>query len=91
VALAIAVIMLNLQKWVIILGSAVIGAAVVVGTFLVLFGIVPPVAISGTAVRLAMQNSIFWLIGYLALFVAGVLAQFRTTREFTLTPPPDRW
>src|SRR3990172_2779330 len=37
VALAIAVVMLNLQKWVIILGSAVIGAGVIIGTFLVLF------------------------------------------------------
>jgi hypothetical protein len=91
VALAIAVIMLNLQKWLIILGSALIGAAVIVGTFLVLFGVIPPIAISGAAVKLAMQNSLFWLIGFLALFVAGVLAQFRTTRDFTLTPPPDRW
>jgi hypothetical protein len=91
VALAIAVIMLNLQKWVIILGSAVLGAGAIIGTFLVLFGIVPPVLISAAAVRLAMQNSIWWLIGFLALFVAGVVAQFRTTKEFTLTPPPDRW
>jgi hypothetical protein len=91
VALAIAVVMLNLQKWVIILGSAVLGAGVIIGTFLVLFGIVPPVLISGQAVGLAMQNSIWWLIGFLALFVAGVLAQFRTTRDFTLTPPADRW
>lgn len=91
VALAIAVIMLNLQKWVIILGSAVIGAAVIVGTFLVLFGIVPPMLISGKAVSLAMQNSLFWLIGYVVLFVVGVAGQFRTTREFTLTPPDDRW
>jgi len=91
VALAIAVVMLNLQKWVIILGSAVLGAGVIIGTFLVLFGVVPPILISGAAVRLAMQNSIFWLIGFLALFVAGAMAQVRTTRDYSLTPPADRW
>jgi hypothetical protein len=91
VALAIAVVMLNLQKWVIILGSAVLGAGVIIGTFLVLFGVVPPILISGAAARLAMQNSIFWLIGFLALFVAGALAQSRTTRDYSLTPPADRW
>jgi hypothetical protein len=91
VALAIAVVMLNLQKWVIILGSAVLGAGVIIGTFLVLFGIIPPTLLSGAAVRLAMQNSIWWLIGFLALFVAGALGQYRTTRDFSLTPPPDRW
>jgi len=91
VALAIAVIMLNLQKWVIILGTAVLGAGAIIGTFLVLFGIVPPFAIGAPAVKLVLQNSIWWLIGFLALFVAGVLAQFRTTKDFTLTPPDDRW
>jgi hypothetical protein len=91
VALAIAVIMLNLQKWVIILGSAVIGAGAIIGTFLVLFGIVPPLLFGAPAVKLVLQNSFWWLIGFLALFVAGVLAQFRTTRDFTLTPPDDRW
>ena len=91
VALAIVVIVLNLQKWAIIMGSAVIGAAVIIGTFLVLSGIVPPVLISGAAVRLAVQDSAFWTIGFLALFVTGVMAQLRTRRAFTLTPPPDRW
>ncbi|HMK08744.1 MAG TPA: hypothetical protein VK449_06890 [Anaerolineales bacterium] len=91
VALAIAVVMLNLQKWVIIIGSAVIGAGVIIGTFLVLFGVVPPMLISGKAVSLAVHNSVWWMIGYLVLFVAGVLGQYRTTREFTLTPPADRW
>jgi hypothetical protein len=91
VALAIAVVMLNLQKWVIIIGSALLGAGAIIGTFLVLFNVIPPIAISGAAVRLAMQNSIWWLLGFLVLFVAGVAAQFRTTRDFSLTPPPDRW
>jgi hypothetical protein len=91
VALAIAVIVLNLQKWVIIIGSALIGAGVIVGTFLVLFGIVPPMLISAKAVGLAMQNSFFWLVGFVALFIVGLLGQYRTTREFSLTPPADRW
>jgi len=91
VALAVVVIMFNVQKWVIMLGSAVIGAGVIVGTFLVLFGIVPPALIGPKAVSLAMQNSIFWLIGFLALFVAGALGQVRNTRDYMITPPPDRW
>jgi hypothetical protein len=91
VALAIAVVMLNLQKWVIILGSAVIGAGIIIGTFLVLFGVVPPILLSGKAVALAVANSFWWLVGFLALFVVGAYGQYRTTKDFTLTPPEDRW
>jgi hypothetical protein len=91
VVLAIVVIRFNVQKWVIILGSAAIGAGVIVGTFLVLFGKIPPMLISGQAVRLAMQDSVFWLLGFLALFIAGAYGQFRSTRDFMISAPADRW
>src|SRR3990172_222226 len=91
VALAAAVIMLNLQKWIVIIGTALIGAGAVVGTLLVVFGVVPQAVIGATTVRLAMQNSTFWLISYVVLFVVGVAGQYRNTRNWMLTPAPDRW
>jgi len=91
VALAAAVIMLNLQKWIVIIGTALIGAGAVVGTLLVVFGIVPQAVVGAATVRLAMQNSTFWLISYVVLFVVGVAGQYRNTRDWKLTPAPDRW
>ncbi len=91
VALAFAVIRFNVQKWIIMLGSALLGAGVIIGTFLVIFGIVPPLLLNGQAVALAMKDSIFWLISFVALFVVGAAYQWRTTRDYMLVPPPDRW
>src|SRR5262245_23732012 len=42
IIVAIATIMLNIQKYVIIIATALLGAAVIIGTFLFLFGSLPP-------------------------------------------------
>src|SRR5438270_9124301 len=41
IALAAAVLVLNVQKWVVIVATAVLGAEVIVGTFLFMFGGLP--------------------------------------------------
>ena len=91
VALAAVVIMFNLQKWIVIIGTALIGSGAVLGTLLVVLGVVPKVLAGPAAVRLGMQNSPFWLISYVVLFAVGFAAQYRNTREWKLTPAPDRW
>lgn len=90
IALAAAVIMLNLQKWVIMLGTSLLGSATVIGVFLVLFGVIRPAGLGAGAVKDVMADSVFWLIGFLVLFVVGFLAQYRTTKDFVLVAPENR-
>lgn len=90
IAIAAAVILLNLQKWVIILGSSLLGAGTIIGVFLMLFGVIRPAGFGAGAVKAVMADSIFWLIGFLVLAVVGFLAQYRTTKDFALQPPANR-
>jgi hypothetical protein len=91
VALAAVVIIFNLQKWIIMLGTAALGSATVIGTFLMMFGVIRPIQFSAGGVKDVMANSPFWLIAFLVLFVVGALAQYRTTQNYMLEVPADRW
>ena len=91
VAIAAVVIIFNLQKWVIMLGTSLGGAAAIIGTFLMMFGVISPADFGAGGVREVMGDSIFWLIGFLVLFVVGFLAQYRNTQDFMLEEPANRW
>jgi len=81
IALAAAVLVLNVQKWVVIVATAVLGAEVIVGTFLFMFGGLPPAQLVDNPVRVAMQGSALWTITYLLLLVLGVASQYQSTRH----------
>jgi hypothetical protein len=91
IAVAFAVLALNIQKWAIIAITAFGGAGVIIGTFMAMFGVIKPELFGAGAVKLAMQNSPLWLISFLVLGILGFVAQFYSTRNFELTPPPDRF
>lgn len=91
VVIAAVVILFNLQKWAIMLGTALVGAGTVIGTILMVMDVITPADFGAGGVHRAMANSIFWLIGFLVLFVVGFLAQFRNAQGFVLEEPPDRW
>ena len=90
IALAVAVLMLNIQKWVIIAATALLGAGVIVGAFLNLFGGLPPSQLVENPVRHVISNSPFWLIVYIAVAVLGFIAQYQLSKSFV---PEDynRW
>jgi Domain of unknown function (DUF4203) len=81
VVLAVAVLALNVQKWVIIIATALLGAEVIVGTFLFLFGSLPEAQLLQNPVRVALQTSPFWTITFVVLAVIGVVAQLQSTRR----------
>lgn len=91
VVVAAVVILFNLQKWIVVLGTSLGGAAAVVGTILMVAGVITPAQFGASGVRQVMAHSIFWIIGYLVLFVVGFLAQFRNTQDFVVEAPADRW
>jgi hypothetical protein len=79
IALTIGVLVLNIQKWVIVIATGVLGAAVIVGTFLTMFGSLPPQVLVANPVRFVLQTSPFWMIVFLVIAVLGIVVQYQTT------------
>jgi hypothetical protein len=82
IAVAIGALMLNLQKYVVIAATAVLGAGLVVGTFLFLFGGLPPEQTVANPVRAALEGSPLWLLLFLAVAAGGAVVQYQTTRRW---------
>jgi hypothetical protein len=76
-----AVLFLNVQKWVVIASTAILGAAVITGTFLFMFG-GPAAQIAQNPVRAALNSSPLLTISFLLLAILGGVAQFQTTSGY---------
>lgn len=76
---------LNLQKYVIIILTAVAGANGIVLAVLLLLGRVELLALSnaGNAIRPILNDSPLWAIAWLALAIGGGFYQVRSNREYT--------
>jgi hypothetical protein len=81
-AVAFGALVLNLQKYVVIAATAVLGAGLVVGTLLFLFGGLPPAETVANPVRAALQGSPLWLLLFLAVAAVGAVVQYQTTRRW---------
>lgn len=90
VIFAIGVLALNLQKWIILLATAVLGAAIIVGTFLFMFGGLPASQLVANPVRVVLQTSPFWAIVFVAIAIVGGVAQYQSTRRWELVTY-NRW
>lgn len=84
IALAVAVLALNIQKWVIIAITSFGGAGIIVGTFMSMFGVIRPENFGAGAVKLAMSNSFLWLVFFLVLGIMGFAGQYYANRNYTL-------
>ena len=88
IALVVVTLMFNLQKWVIIIATSVLGASVVVGTFVVMFN--PAVALLQNPIKFILSQSwLLWLTA-LVLVVVGVYVQFKSSSAFKLEEY-NRW
>jgi len=83
-AVGAAVLLLNVQKWVVIIATSVLGAGVIIGTFLYLFGGLPSAQIAQNPVRVALQASPLWTLLFLLLAGAGIGLQFATTKRYEI-------
>jgi Domain of unknown function (DUF4203) len=84
------VVLLNIQKYVVIVATALLGAGVIVGTFLFLFGGLPPAELTQNPVRHVLQTSPFWMLVFLAVAALGAVAQFVSTRRWEVDTY-NRW
>jgi len=88
VVMAIVTLRFNLQKWVIIIATSVLGAGAIVGTMVLLFN--PAAEFMQSPVKVALKTSPFMVIVFLAVAILGVIAQVRANRQFTLDSY-NRW
>jgi hypothetical protein len=75
---AIATLMLNVPKYLVIALSAIGGAALVVGGWFILTGAIPTDNITWFAIGNEIADSFIWLVVWLGIAVVGFIAQMAT-------------
>lgn len=90
IVFAIAALVMNLQKAVVIVATSLTGAWAVVGTFLFLFGGGDPEAIAEGGVKMVLDDHPLWLLIFAVVAALGMLFQFRVNRTYEITAY-DRW
>ncbi len=83
IALAFVVLRFNIQKVVIELATAFLGAGAIVGVFVLLFG-GPAAQIMQNPVQFVLKNSPFWAIVYIVLGIVAFAAQYMNNRSWEL-------
>src|SRR5512139_648414 len=82
VALAIVTIVFNIQKWVIIIATSIMGSATVFGTILLMFN--PAAQAFANPVRTLLSTSPLMTILFLVVAGLGIYFQFVSTRAVTV-------
>ncbi len=82
VVLALVVLRFNIQKVVIELATAFLGAGAIVGVFLALFGGLPASQLVQNPVAAALKASPFWMIVFIILGIVAFAAQYVNNRAW---------
>jgi hypothetical protein len=75
---------LDLYKWMIIIATSIMGAGVIVGTFLFLFGKLPASQFVANPVKAALNDSPGWWLLGIVIAVLGIVFQIGTTRYWSI-------
>lgn len=84
--LATLVMLLNAPKLLLIVLSALGGAATVVAGFLLMLGLIPLEAVRYGIVGAMIQGSWFWLLVWIVVACVGVVVQWESTQQYTVDP-----
>jgi hypothetical protein len=84
VAVAVVVLRFNIQKWAVIIITAIAGTSVVIFTLLAAFGQLNFLTLMMDPVKLAIQNSWIWLIFFLVVAGGGIYFQFISNRGYEI-------
>ena len=79
---AVVTIIFNLQKWVVIGATAILGAGAMIETVVFLF--VPAATVLENPVKAALDASPLLLIAFLVFAILGIIAQVMNTRTFVV-------
>jgi hypothetical protein len=87
-AVTFVVLRFNLQKWVIIIATSVAGALGMAG--IVLFGMRLMTVVDLDQVAKALKATPWLMLLTIVMAIAGIVAQFRTTKDFVFAVPEDK-
>jgi hypothetical protein len=87
---AVLTMVLNVQKWVVVIGTSLLGAAGVVGTILVLFNQLTPQQLADHPVKVVTDAGFGWAVLVIAIAVLAVAFQTATTRAWQVARY-NRW
>jgi hypothetical protein len=91
VIFAIAAIVLNLQKAIVIVSTALIGAWTIVGTFLFLFTpSATPASIAESGAKMVLDDHPLWFIIFAVVAAVGMIFQFQVNRNYEIEQY-NRW
>jgi len=92
IIVAAVTILLNIQKWIVILATSFGGAGIIAGTIGLMLGGANNAAVLGqNPARAVIQSSWLLILLFLVLGVLGFIGQWRTTQTWVLEAPEDRW
>jgi hypothetical protein len=82
VILAYVVLKFNIQKYAVIVITAVGGTGAIIFTLLAGFGGLSPLDLIGNPVMTAISDSFLWLLFFAVVAIAGIVVQVRANRAF---------
>jgi len=82
VALIFVTLRFNLQKWVIIIATSLLGAGVVFGAFFVMFN--PATQLMKSPIKAMLSSSPLLMFLALVLAIVGILVQYRSSKTYTI-------
>lgn len=90
IVVAALVILLNIQKWVIILLTSIGGAGAIIAGLLIMFGTISLADVGQNAIISYWRENWLWYLIGIVLVVVGFIAQARSTSQYNIEPPPNR-
>jgi len=90
IIVAVVVLLFNIQKYAIIVITALGGTGIIILTLLAAFGNLTVVQMASSPVLAAIQNSIWWLLFFVVVGGAGIVAQIRANRAYEIESY-NRW
>jgi hypothetical protein len=84
IALAVIVLALNIQKYAIIVITAIVGTGAIILTILAAVGGLTPAELAGSPVLSAIQDSFWWLVFFIVVAGAGIVVQLRANQAYEI-------
>ena len=84
IALAVVVLAFNIQKYAIIVITAIVGTGIVIFTILASVGGLTAAELTGSPVLRAIQDSGWWLVFFIVVAAAGIIVQLRANRAYEI-------
>ncbi len=84
IVFGIAAVVLNLQKAIVIVATALLGAWTVVGTFLFLFTSDTPQSIAESGAKMVLDDHPLWFLIFAVVAALGMIFQFQVNRGYEI-------